>query len=279
MRISLRSYIRDLPHLELIDIKLIQPSTIPVREDFKEVDGLMESIANIGLIEPIIVRPKGNRFEIVAGHRRYEACRRLRWKEIPCIIIDVDDKRALEIALVENLQRGNLDPIDEALAFKKYVEIYGWGGISELARKLGKSVCYISHRIKLLSLPKPVLELLRNSEINPSQAKELIWVKDEKKKIELARLASELSIPSKILRRMSKADNGVNADRCIDGERYKIKLYKKAITTLKVCKMRLGFLYARSEDFKDVKEDIKHQMRLIDTSINCLLKKIREMSG
>jgi ParB family chromosome partitioning protein len=262
--------------LELIDIKLLKPSKNPVRMSLGALDDLMRSINSVGIIEPLVVRPIGREFEIIAGNRRYEACRRLRWKEVPCIVVEVSDKTAFEMALVENIQRGDLDPIEEAMAFKRYVESYGWGGISELAKKIGKSISYISHRIKLLDLPKPVLDLLRNGNLNPSQAKELIWVKDKDRSISIAKLACEMRLPSKVIRRMSKVEEEVPYPLGKDVNK-KIKLYRKAITCLRICKIRLSEVFNNARHCPEIRNDVGSQIKVIDDSIDFLLKRMEEL--
>jgi ParB family chromosome partitioning protein len=92
------------------------------------------------LLQPIIVRPKDDHFQIIAGNRRYEACKRLGLKKILCHIVELDDKEAFEVSIAENVQRKNLTPIDEAKTFQSYASKFGWGGMSDLARKIGKSV-------------------------------------------------------------------------------------------------------------------------------------------
>ena len=107
-----------------------------------------------GLLEPIVVRPVENGSEVVAGNRRLEACRRLKMHRIPCHIVELDDREAFEVSLVENVQHETMNPVDEARAFKRYVDDYGYGGVSELARKIDKSQEYVSNRLRLLKLPK-----------------------------------------------------------------------------------------------------------------------------
>jgi len=129
-------------------------------------------------------------YEIVAGNRRYEACKTLGYRKIACQVIELDDKGAFEVSLVENIQRKTLLPIEEAHAFKKYVSEFGWGGASELSQKIGKSVSYITKRIRLLELSPDVLNSIISSAINTSTAEELLLVKDKSKQSELARIIS-----------------------------------------------------------------------------------------
>jgi ParB family chromosome partitioning protein len=126
------------------------------------------------LLEPIVVRPARKGFEVVAGARRLEACKKLRLKSVLCHIIELDDKEAFEVSLIENIQRRTLDPIEEATAFKNYVEDYGYGGVVELARRISKSHSYVSNRIALLELPDIVKEEIVRRRTSPSAAAELL---------------------------------------------------------------------------------------------------------
>ena len=112
----------------------------------------------------------------MAGHRRFQACKLLRWKTIPAIVKDVSDKDAFEIQLVENIQRKTLDPIEEAQAFKLYVRDYGWGGVTYLAETIMKSEQYVSSRIQLLKLPQNVIDKVKSGELKVSHAFELLGI-------------------------------------------------------------------------------------------------------
>ena len=138
------------------------------------LDELAASIDEKGLLEPIVVRPIATGFEVVAGNRRLEACKRIGMRSIPSHVVDLDDREAFEMSLVENIQHETMNAIDEASAFKKYVEDFGYGGISELGKKIGKSQGYISNRIRLLALPKGVREDVIRRRISPSVAQELV---------------------------------------------------------------------------------------------------------
>jgi ParB family chromosome partitioning protein len=167
----------DTSIVEQIEMKMIRPSQFAVRDEFVK-DGVQDvtlanSIREHGLLQPILVRPLSHGFEIVAGHRRFQTCRTLRWRFIPCKIREMSDKQAFEIQLTENIQRKSMDPIEEAEAFRRYVLDFGWGGVSELARKIGKSEEYVSHRIQLLKLPAEIKEQIIKSNLNVSQALEL----------------------------------------------------------------------------------------------------------
>jgi len=170
--------------VEQIEMKMIRPSQFAVRDKFQKMtnedETLHISIREHGLLQPILIRPISHGFEIVAGHRRFHACRSLRWRFIPCKIREMSDKQAYEIQLTENMQRKAMDPVEEAEAFRRYVMDFGWGGVSELAQKIGKSEEYVSHRIQLLKLPDDIKNQVITSRLNVSQAMELTTLSQER---------------------------------------------------------------------------------------------------
>ena len=174
----------DTSIVEQLEMKMIRPSEFAVRDQFlkdgSQDETLMNSIKEHGLLQPILVRPLNHGFEIVAGHRRFQTCRSLRWRFVPCKIREMTDKQAFEIQLTENIQRKSMDPIEEAEAFRRYVVDFGWGGVSELAKKIGKSEEYVSHRIQLLRLSPDIIEQIINSKIKVSQALELASIPSDR---------------------------------------------------------------------------------------------------
>lgn len=164
----------DLLHgfVEQIELRKIVPSRRPLRNELGRIDELAASILEKGLLSPIVVRPLegGRGFEVVAGNRRLEACRKLRMVKLPCHITELDDKGAYEISLLENIQRKSLNHLEEANAFRRYVDEFGYGSASDLARKIGKNPSYISRRLALLKLPDHVQEeLLRAAKLGMAQ--------------------------------------------------------------------------------------------------------------
>ncbi|MFN3622269.1 MAG: ParB/RepB/Spo0J family partition protein, partial [Nitrososphaerales archaeon] len=226
-------------------------SRINIRKELGDLNGLMASIKANGLLQPITVRICGNYFEVVAGNRRLEACKRLRWATIPCFVRDIDDKTAFELSLIENVQRRTLNPLEEAEAFKQYVDGYGWGGITDLARKIGKSVEYVSHRLKLLELPKDVQNKIISGQLSPSCAQELLWIEDDEARTQLASTSAELKMSAKELRSAVKlVKSGLSVTEALldiredqykggseDGEE-KIKVLEEAILVLRICLVR-----------------------------------------
>ncbi len=180
----------DTSLVEQIEVRMIRPSQFPTRcldpKNSPELEGLKKSIRDHGLLQPIIIRPLDRGFEIVAGHRRFAACKSLHWRHILCKIVEFTDKQAYEIQITENLQRKTLDPIEEAMSYQKYVVDFGWGGISELAKHIGKSEEYVSHRMQLLKLPEKVRNSVEQHTLSVSQALELTDSKLGSKTQELA---------------------------------------------------------------------------------------------
>ncbi len=163
----------------LIPIHNIVIGSRLLRNPRVSLEDLLISIKQKGLINPPLVRLKDDHYEIVAGHRRLEACKLLGWQNITCHIVDVDDKSAYEISLIENVQQKSMSPIEEARAFKEYVDTFGWGSESDLARRIGKSQEYISKRIRLLSLPESLQKDVLEGRISVSAAEELLPVNDK----------------------------------------------------------------------------------------------------
>jgi ParB family chromosome partitioning protein len=172
------------------------------------ISDLSRSISEKGLLHPLIVRQVENKefYQIVAGNRRYVACKALGWRKIPCNIIELDnDKEAFEISLTENIQRRTLSPIEEAHAFRMYVSDFGWGGISDLANKIGKSASYVDRRMQLLELPNHILRKIGDSFVNVTAAEELIPIHDKNKQSILKPHEDLSEIDRKVQRSIDKS--------------------------------------------------------------------------
>ena len=131
------------------------------------------------MLQPIVVRRVGGHSEIVAGHRRYMAALELGWKEIEVFEVDVDDKKAFEIGLTENIQRKSMDIIEEGKAFSYYTSTKGYGAVSDLARKIGVSEKYIRDRLITLNLPSTRSEAIRTGNLSLTHARELAQLPTE----------------------------------------------------------------------------------------------------
>jgi ParB family chromosome partitioning protein len=172
----------------MVPIDHIEPNPEQPRLVF-ELEALNELAASIrehGVLQPILVRPLGsNRFQIVAGERRWRASRLAGLETIPALIEDIDDDTALEIAIIENLQREDLSPLDEAAMYDRMVREHGYS-IRKLADKLGKDKGYLENRLRLADAPPEIRELVSLRKDSLSHAYELMKVEDPKKRRKLA---------------------------------------------------------------------------------------------
>lgn len=164
----------------VVRISEIEPNSEQPRKNFdaEELSSLAESIAEYGLIQPITVRKIGDRYRIIAGERRWRAARMAGLNEVPVNIISADDKKASEIALVENIQRKDLDPIEEAEAFSALIDEYGLTQ-EDVGRRVGRSRSAIANALRLLELPKEVRGLLSSGALSEGHAKVLLGIKDK----------------------------------------------------------------------------------------------------
>jgi ParB family chromosome partitioning protein len=179
--------------VEELEISRLRPPTHVLRNDLGSLEELMASIYQMGLLQPLIVRPVGGHFEVVAGHRRLEACKRLDIRKVPCHILELSDKEAFEASLVENVQHNTLNPMEEAEAFQKYVRSNGYGSVAELSKRIGKSHSYISRRIALLSLPAGVKGDIVRGRTSPSVAQELLSLSNSDRE-QVAKLVLEKDV-------------------------------------------------------------------------------------
>jgi len=169
-----------------INIERLRLSEYQSRTDLKEAElkELAESIKSKGIIQPLIVREKGGFYEIVAGSRRYHASKLLGVKELPVIIRDLQDKDALIFSVIENLQRQDLNPVEEAESFKRLMEEFGLS-TEEVGRMLGKDRTTVANVLRLLNLPDVIQEALREGRITASGARTLLGLASEKERLEL----------------------------------------------------------------------------------------------
>ena len=149
--------------------------------DNGKMSELKDSIKNSGLLQPITVRKISNgKYEIVAGERRYRACRELGMESVPVIEMNVGDARGYELSVLENIQRENLNPIEEAESYLMLMEVYGYTQ-EKLSEKLGKTRSSVSNKMRILKLPASVKEMVKKGEISYGHARTLLSLSDEKK--------------------------------------------------------------------------------------------------
>ena len=266
--------------IEDIDVSEISHSGHAVRSVVESVEELSRSIQRLGLLQPIIVRANKAGFEIIAGNRRFKACKMLGLRKVSCHIVELDDRSAFEVSLIENVQRNSLSPIEEGLAFKSYVHEFGWGGISELAQKISKSPSYISRRIKLVNMPQNILDLISQSSINITAIEELFPVEDNHTKSVLTELIRDENLSSRAVRHLVKAidTKDMNMDTIYDqfnstNEYTRLwKSFDKAIIALKIAIKKLATIIEKIEDnwlFYDMMMQHKH---LLHNQVDLLIK-------
>jgi len=174
-----------------LPIRLIDPNRDQPRRSFDPdaLEELAQSIRAVGVIQPIIVQPNGERYTIIAGERRYRASRLAELEEIPAIVRDWDAQQRLEAALIENLQRDDLNPVDEARGVRRLMDEAGLTQ-EAVAQRLGKSRPAVANLLRLLTLPESVLHMLREGRLSAGHARALVTV-DPRRQVQLANLAAE----------------------------------------------------------------------------------------
>lgn len=258
-----------------LPIELINDDAFTLRANFEGIEELAYSIKNLGLIEPIVVRRSNGEkpYELIAGHRRLKACKMIGCKTIKALIINANDKDAYLIAIAENLQRKSLNPIEEAMAYYNYIHKKGWGGITELAKNLGKSPAYISMYIKLLDLPVEIQEMIAKGEIKPFVAAELEKVKDNKQMLQLSQELITKKLSMRQLRQRIKelSEENVNS-------KYYLVL-KNMITATRNCLIQYDLnihkLQEGSEEFKKAVNFRFQLHQLLDSLLN-ELKEVKD---
>ena len=199
-------------------ISEIEPNRLQPRKDFDEeaIASLADSIKDHGLLQPIVVRPYGRAYQIVAGERRWRAARVAGLGEVPVVIKEFSDSEAMQIALIENLQRENLNPVEEAVGYRELSEKYDMTQES-IAEMTGRSRSAVTNAIRILGLPDEVLEMIRNGQVSTGHAKVLLALDDEKIIKELA----------------SQVADGVLTVRALENAVKSLKSEKKGKTTPK----------------------------------------------
>ena len=170
----------------LLPIYKVEPNPDQPRQDFdeEELQALADSISEHGIIQPLTVRETASGYyQIIAGERRWRAARIANLSEVPVVVIEADDKKAMELALIENLQRQDLNPVEEALGYQSLIEEYGLTQ-EEAAKRVGKSRPAVANALRLLGLCPEVLEKLRTGELTAGHARAILTLKSEKKQLE-----------------------------------------------------------------------------------------------
>jgi ParB family chromosome partitioning protein len=171
-----------------LDIDLIKSNPKQPRKNFPEtqLDELTQSIKANGIVQPIVVRKKDSGYQIVAGERRWRAAQKAQLNKIPAVVREVSDEKLLEIALIENIQRQELNPIEEARAYQQLIEDVGLTQ-EMVAKQVGKNRTFVTNYLRLLKLPKEILQFVEDLKLSVGHARALIMLEDEESQIELAK--------------------------------------------------------------------------------------------
>ena len=171
---------------KLLPIHKIEPNRNQPRQDFdeEELQALSESLTTHGILQPLTVRElDSGYYQIIAGERRWRAARMAGISEVPVVVIEADDKKAMELALIENLQRQDLNPVEEALGYQSLMSDFGLTQ-EETAQRVAKSRPAVANALRLLNLSAPILEKVRDGSLSAGHARALLSVKSEKKQLE-----------------------------------------------------------------------------------------------
>lgn len=261
----------EIEKIRIVDIHL--PSNNLRISNSLNIEKIASSIKQHGLLHPIVVKPKLHYFEIVAGYRRFLACKSLLWKKIPCHVINLDEMQTFEIAMVENIRRKSFTPLEEANAFKMYVSDHGWGSIAELSKKIGKSPSSIVRRIALLDLPDDVLEGIKKLELSPSTAEELFPIKDPIKQSHLAKLIARRHLTTIKARNLVKNET-IHDNKNDDSKiRNQVQAFDKSIVVLKIALNRIATIMDEEREKNIfIHELLLHQRNMLHDQIDVLIK-------
>lgn len=192
---------------QTLRVSEIEPNREQPRKNFDDesISALADSIKQHGILQPLLVRPYRSSYQIVAGERRWRAARMLGLSEVPVQIRELSDAETMQIALIENLQRENLNPIEEAKGYSELIESYDMTQ-EEVAKTVGRSRSAVSNSMRLLSLPDEILEMLENGDISVGHGKALLSFEDEEKMLEAARKAADGKLNVRSLEKMANEE-------------------------------------------------------------------------
>ena len=221
--------------IDYIDINDIKPNSNQPRKTFDEdkLNELAASIEEHGLIQPLVLRKAEKGYEIVAGERRWRAARKIGIREIPCIVRELTDEENMLLAIIENMQREDLNPIEEAEGIRQMIDTYGLTQ-EEVSKSVGKSRPYIANSLRLLRLPETVRKYVEDGSLSTGHAKAIAAVSDEKKQIELAEVAIRDGLSVRQLEKLAQQD-------------------KSGVKTRSIVKQKTA-------DVKRVEEDLKNAL-------------------
>jgi ParB family chromosome partitioning protein len=200
--------------LYYVDIDLIDPSPYQPRTRFREsaLDELARSIASSGIVQPLVVRRINNRYQLIAGERRWRAAQRAAIQRVPVVVRDVPEEMALEMTLVENLQREDLNPIEQARAFQRLTEEFSLTQ-EELADRTGKDRATIANAVRLLKLDAPIQDLLEEGQLTAGHGRALLAIPDSQARLELSRRIARTGMTVRQVERLAAREPKIKSAR------------------------------------------------------------------
>ena len=253
--VDLLSSRTDSPVIRMISTENIDPSPQQARTELGNLQELMASIKEKGILEPIIVRQKDERHEIIAGERRYIASKKLGLKEIPCIEMNVSDNEAMEIALIENIQRKNLNAFEEADGLKTLAEMYGYSH-DQIAQKVGKARSTVTEIVNISKIPEEIRNLCREYKIESRST--ILEISKQKNKDDMYRLLYQIK------KRELKREDTRDLSKIIKGKQIKEKSfvynYEAKEKTYKL-KLEIKKAKVTKEEIIVILEDILMKLR------------------
>jgi ParB family chromosome partitioning protein len=244
------------PRIRMIPLVHIDPNPHQARSELGNMQELMDSIRNKGILEPILVRSKGNRFELIAGERRFVACKNIGLKEIPCIEMDVEENEAMEIALIENLQRKDLDLFEESDGLQSLIDLYGYNH-QEVSDKIGKARSTITEILSISRIPSAVRDMIKSSGVFSRST--IIEIAKQKTDADMLKLVKEIAE-----RHLTREDTR-DLSKYLKGKTKKLKYYVYNYVPEDTDKFRLRLEFKKQSVSKneiiEVLEDIIRKLR------------------
>ena len=241
------------PKDNILELSLdqIEPNSEQPRTRFEEsaLDDLARSISSNGIVQPIVVRPNGARYQIVAGERRWRAAQRAGLHKIPVVIREVEDDKLLELALIENIQRQELNPVEEARAYRKLIDTIGLTQ-EQVADRVGRERTLIATSLRLLKLPDDVLEYIEEGKLSAGHGRALLLAEDQMAQRRLAKKAAAENLSVRETERLAKkgseparqpiGNKQVNSKRDANVISAETKLRRKLATNVLIHPARTG---------------------------------------
>lgn len=245
------------PRVRMISLNMIDPNPRQARNELGNIDELVQSIKEKGVLEPILVRPKAGRYEIIAGERRYVASQRAGNEDIPCIEMRIEDNEAMEIALIENLQRKDLDVFEEADGLKALADVYGYNH-GEIAKKIGKARSTITEIINICRIPKEIRDLCaKNNILSRSTLIEIAKQKNMENMRKLVSMIKSRELTREDTRDLSKDLKGIQRK-----QKYFVYKYKPKETDDFRLKIEFKQENVSKKDIIEILEEVINKLKL-----------------